>query len=189
MLVAKWVESLRAAGRARTVCTHCNDKLEETEGRLLGENGSAVCAVRSTAHKANLFHTPSLQTTTPRRNERGNLILSSWASTGRYVIDAAPDFKSEGWLQFDTEQDAGYFGVWVNKGKRLIMSYAEGDWSLVECADDAHFDAEIAAMCRFYEPGFVAKTYAPEEGWVTHRQDRREFFINVPSAFGEPAPV
>jgi hypothetical protein len=114
-----------------------------------------------------------------RVNSRGNTVHSASASTGRYVVDFADDYTSEGWEQFDTDQDAHYFGVWVNKGKLMTLTYAEGDWSLVVCPDLAHYRAEIENMIQFYGEGFIAKTYDEKEGWVEHRQDRSRFLPEV----------
>lgn len=34
---------------------------------------------------------------------------------------------SDGWQQYDTDQDAYYFGIWINPVKRETFTYAEGD--------------------------------------------------------------
>ncbi len=118
-------------------------------------------------------------------NKRGNWIYRTYASTDRYTIDFAADFAAEGWEQFDTNQDAHYFGVWVNRSWRLVLTYAEGDWSLVDCLTDAAYFAEIRSVIDFYGEGFIAKTIDfPERpgdpAVVTeHRQDREKFLAGA----------
>ena len=113
----------------------------------------------------------------PETNERGNLLFRSWASTERYAVDFARDFQAERWMQYDTDQDAWYFGVWVNPQKLLTLTYADGDWTLVVCPDAAHYNAEIADANRFYGEGFIAKSIDLEGCMTVHRQDRSQFFI------------
>ena len=113
-----------------------------------------------------------------RENERGNTIHETWVgSCDRYRVDCAPDFTSEGWEQFDTDQDAHYFGVWLNRSKLLTLTYAEGDWTLVVCSDAAHYNAEVADAIRFYGEGFVAKAIDAEGVVTVYRQERSEFLI------------
>jgi hypothetical protein len=95
----------------------------------------------------------------------------------RYAVDFADDFTSEGWEQFDTDQDAHYFGVWVNKTKFLTLTYAEGDWTLVECPDAAHYNAEIEDAITFYGEGFIAKAYDMDGTKTIFRQEREKFLI------------
>jgi hypothetical protein len=122
-------------------------------------------------------------------NERGNTVYSGNAGTDRYIVDFAEDFTAEGWMQFDTRQDAHYFGVWMNPAKLLTLTYCEGDWSLVECPDAAHYNAEVQDACDFYSPGIAAITCSSAESatalliggepgpdTTVHVQDRREFF-------------
>jgi hypothetical protein len=116
----------------------------------------------------------------PETHKRGNKIYRLFFPDERYSIDFAEDFLLEGWAQFDTGQDAHYFGVWVNKTKLQTLTYAEGDWVLVECQDAAHYDAEIADAIRFYDEGFVAKALDDNGQWTIYQQDRKEFFINPP---------
>lgn len=114
-----------------------------------------------------------------RTNDRGNTIYDVHDDSDRYRIDFAEDFKAEGWQQFDTHQDAHYFGVWVNKQRLMTLTDCEGDWSVAVCPDAEHYDAEVANMCRFYAEGFIAKAYGAD-GCTTYVQDRREFFITPP---------
>lgn len=112
-------------------------------------------------------------------NERGNTITRMFLPSERYIIDFADDFTAEGWQQFDTDQDAHYFGVWVNRGKRLTLTYAEGDWSLVDCPTAETYRAEIESCCRFYGEGFIAKAIDVENRTVTtYVQDRAKLFLD-----------
>jgi len=78
-------------------------------------------------------------------NERGNAVTSSHiGSVDRYKFDFEICTPSLGFEQFDTDQDAHYFGVWVNAEERVTVTYAEGDLTLVACASLEGFKAEIA---------------------------------------------
>lgn len=113
-------------------------------------------------------------------NARGNVVYDMFLPDERYTIDFAPDFSSEGWQQFDTDQDAAYFGVWVNRSKRLTLTYAEGDWTLVECPSAESYRAEITGMCESYGEGMICKSYSMD-GSAAHVtkyvQDRAKMFL------------
>ena len=47
-------------------------------------------------------------------NQQGNTVVHRHRYTERYLFDFDDDFRGAGWLQFDTDQDAWYYGVWVN---------------------------------------------------------------------------
>lgn len=113
-------------------------------------------------------------------NERGNEVIRNFMFNGdRYRWDFDPDFKSRGWEQYDTSQDAWYFGIWVNKKLLQILTYAEGDLTLVKCPDVEHFNAEIESLNRFYEEGFIAKIIDADGKMTIYRQDRSKFFIKT----------
>lgn len=101
-------------------------------------------------------------------NERGNVVLNlGFRDTGRYVFDFDICKPEEGWEQYDTCQDASYFGVWVQSSVRWILTYAEGDLSLVQCATQESFQAELKSMADFYgEPPAAIVAVAPD-GSVT----------------------
>ncbi len=110
-----------------------------------------------------------------RTNARGNTIHDWFGPDERYVVDFAPDFASEGWKQFDTDQDAHYFRVWVNPEKLLTLTYAEGDWSLVVCPDADHYNAEIKDACEFYGEGFEFIVIDQDGASTKYVQDRAQF--------------
>ena len=116
-------------------------------------------------------------------NERGNTVLRSRRPNGsRYIYDFELCTPSDGWMQFDTDQDAWYFGVWVNPEKRETLTYAEGDVIRVQCPSVESYNAEIKDMCNFYgtTPEFV--TIDPEKGErVAYYQDRKGFLIKEPA--------
>ena len=94
----------------------------------------------------------------------------------RYIVDCAEDGKN--WDQFDTSQDASYFGTWVNPTELMILSFTEGDWALVICCDMDQYNAEIQSMIECYSPGRIC-TIMGSEGTTIYEQDRNEFFIKV----------
>ena len=50
----------------------------------------------------------------------------------RYVYDFGLCSYKKGWAQFDTAQDARYFGTWANPTRLIIFSYCKGDTTLKE---------------------------------------------------------
>ena len=115
---------------------------------------------------------------TEEKNERGNQVERHFLlNAERYRWDFSEKFNAAGWEQYDTSQDAWYFGVWINKKLLKTQTYAEGDLTIVTCPDVEHFNAEIQSMNEFYEPGFIAKTIDLDGKMTTYIQDRQIFFI------------
>lgn len=109
--------------------------------------------------------------TEPRRYAH-NVLREVFLPSERYVIDFS-GLLQEGWQQYDTHQDATYFGVWVNRETRETLTYCEGDWSLVTCDTPEAFTAELASMAEFYgdpPPAFVT---IDQDGTVTRYVDER----------------
>ena len=83
-------------------------------------------------------------------NEQGNSVERYHHEGNRYDFDFGLCSAANGWSQFDTDQDASYFGVWVHSIKMHIFTYAEGDAILVRCESAASFAAELNHMESFY---------------------------------------
>lgn len=102
-------------------------------------------------------------------NDRGNLVTSAFIEgSNRYFFDERVTRGGAGWQQWDTSQDASYFGVWVHRDLRQIMTFAEGDITVVECPDDGGFRAEIESMESLYGEAPPAATAYGPDGSVTH---------------------
>ena len=109
----------------------------------------------------------------PEVNKRGNTIERSWRSTERYEFDFELCTSRNGWKQFDTQQDAWYFGVWVHPEKREILTYAEGDITRVICPTEESYHAELKSMTEFYGPPPWAFKTISADGQVTEYYDKR----------------
>ena len=83
-------------------------------------------------------------------NARGAMVVRWFLDGDRYRYDAK--LHARGWQQWDTDQDAWYFGVWVNASTREVFAYVEGDCIQVQSPDAASFAAELADMERVYGP-------------------------------------
>jgi len=112
----------------------------------------------------------------PWTNDRGNLVIPGSQSCDRYVFDSKHCTPALGWEQYDTEQDAWYFGVWVHVAERLTFTYCEGDWSLVQCPTEESFRAELANMAKFYGPPPPALVALGADGSVTNIYSERNAF-------------
>jgi len=80
----------------------------------------------------------------------------------RYYFDNNECSYKKGWAQLDTEQDAHYFGMWINPTKLRIMSYMEGDIverqfdnveELIQYLTNMNQDGEYARI----DPGLTLK--------------------------------
>lgn len=116
-------------------------------------------------------------------NERGNTVESDSAfGSDRYKWDFDRKWRAAGWKQYDTDQDASYFGVWVNVGTRQTFTFAEGDTSLVTCPTLESFRAELAHMAEFYGNPPPACTAIGLDGSV------EEFYDTRPGPDAQPQP-
>jgi len=86
----------------------------------------------------------------PRNKDENRTIYGMHFRSTRYIIDAAEDF-AKGWEQLDTWQDAPYFGIWYNDDLRVILTYSEGDWSLVKCNTVESYKVEFEEAVTFYK--------------------------------------
>ncbi len=59
-------------------------------------------------------------------------------------------FNEPGWHSFWTTQDASYFGVWYNPKKKVVVTFCEGDESIVSCPTKEAFSKEMIAVNEFY---------------------------------------
>lgn len=109
------------------------------------------------------------------KTQFGNECYRTFAPSERYIVDFAKDFVKSDWKQFDTSQDAHYFGVWVNPEELKILTYAEGDWNLIVCERIGAYNDEIRFMNEFYSEGFEFKVI-DENGTTEYKQNRNDFF-------------
>ncbi len=83
----------------------------------------------------------------------------------RYPYDWGPCSTGKGFAQFDTAQDASYYGNWLNPFALVLFSFAEGDCDTTECGSVAEFVRETRALVAWHvehsrflgvDPGFDA---------------------------------
>jgi hypothetical protein len=130
-----------------------------------------------------------MKTAPPETNERGNTIYrdedadrflkTPTQREDRYCYDFKYLTPAKGWKQYDTSQDAWYYGVWVNIKERMTFSYCEGDRTLCVCPDDDHLRAELADMAAFHgdpPPAFICFS-EPEPG----KWERTDVYDTRPS--------
>ncbi len=109
----------------------------------------------------------------PDENSRGNLVHRMRAGEDRYRFDFRECTPAAGWKQYDTEQDAWYFGVWVHVEKRMTVTYSEGDLTVVVCPTLETFRAELEDAAEFYGDPPPAFTTIGDDGVVTRYFDER----------------
>ncbi|MGL5288360.1 MAG: hypothetical protein ACRC9N_02510 [Aeromonas sp.] len=85
--------------------------------------------------------------------------------TDRYYYDQT--LLTQDWQQYDTEEDAWYFGIWINPKKRETFTYLEGDTHHVIAPNIEAFQAELARLYQHYPqaPAFIS--IDPQAGVMT----------------------
>jgi hypothetical protein len=112
-------------------------------------------------------------------NNQGNQMHSVFWRSERYAIDFAKDYAESGFQQFDTDHDAHYFGVWVNPKTYQVLTYLEGDWTLVVCNGPERYNREIQGCINFYDEGYIAKNIDENGDTTFYRQDRSKFLLDT----------
>ena len=76
-----------------------------------------------------------------------NLIHRGFIMNGdRYIFDFEYCSKKTGFQQYDTTQDAWYFGTWVNIKELSTVTYAEGDVTVKLLKDAQAMKEELERM-------------------------------------------
>ncbi|MGL6370225.1 hypothetical protein ACSZNB_11485 [Aeromonas hydrophila] len=145
---------------APKIMTHL--ALRATQPFPLGNNRSRAKALKllyrvKKASKAGRI--PFELTVTGCRINRGS------HQTDRYYYDRT--LLAQGWQQYNTEEDAWYFGVWINTEKHETFTYAEGDTNHVIAPNVGAFRSELARLYQYHPqaPAFIS--IDPESGVVT----------------------
>ncbi len=88
-------------------------------------------------------------------NDRGNLVRErTFFYRERTYYDHA--LLPKGWHTLGADQDAWYFGIWVNASIREVITFAEGDEFHVTCPTNESFRLELLDMATFYRGPFIA---------------------------------
>jgi len=107
-------------------------------------------------------------------NKRGNAIERDFfCMRDRYHYDFGQMTAKNGWKQYDTDQDASYFGVWVNIEKRQTFTFCEGDTTLVTCSTNEALQAELDDMADCYGELPHCAIGIGQDGSVTKYYDQR----------------
>jgi hypothetical protein len=102
------------------------------------------------------------------RDEEADVRMGMARGAERYHYDFDDAFRAAGWRQYDTTQDAWYFGVWVLVALRKVFTYCEGDRVLVECPSIDSFKMELQYMQTFYgEPPPAFRVLDARSGQIT----------------------
>ena len=92
----------------------------------------------------------------------------------RYRFDFGYCAPFKGWKQYDTTQDAWYFGCWVNIKELSVVTYAEGDVTVKLLDNEESMKKELDRMQECYgdpPPALVALDL--ENKTVTNVYDTR----------------
>lgn len=76
---------------------------------------------------------------------------TEFSPADRYLYDFGLCKTANGWAQFDTAQDASYFGNWLNPFRLMWFSYCEGDCTLIECESPAEFAEYVRETFALYQ--------------------------------------
>ena len=84
-----------------------------------------------------------------RKSTCNNRLEEWFCSSERYPMDFNFCGMKSDWYQFDTAQDAPYYGSWCNPRLLMLLSYTEGDIYLIHCETPDQYRAEIEALEKF----------------------------------------
>ena len=108
------------------------------------------------------------------QNDDTKAIMRDFIEQGdRYMFDFNR-CKGPDWQQYDTDQDAWYFGVWVNLKERKVVTYCEGDVDITFLLSDAAMKQQLQDMEKFYgNPQPAWTVYDIENNTKTEIYDKR----------------
>lgn len=80
-------------------------------------------------------------------------------TANRYTVALDHCRADDGWMQYDTNQDSVWFGIWVHHERREIVTFEEGDVVQQFFDDEVEYRAELEKMADFYETRSVVNAH------------------------------
>ena len=75
----------------------------------------------------------------------------TFCNSDRYIFDYDICSFKKGFAQIDTTEDASYFGNWVNFKTRELITYCEGDLTVIKCDDEKEFKEQLLKVVSWYK--------------------------------------
>ena len=75
----------------------------------------------------------------------------TFCNTDRYRFDYDICSYKKGFAQIDTNEDASYFGNWVNFKNLELVTYCEGDLTVVKCENIEEFKNQLLKVVSWYK--------------------------------------
>ena len=82
-------------------------------------------------------------------NSDGIKIERSFLDADRYVFDFKYCSYRKGWAQVDTQQDAWYYGQWLNPSTLEYVMYCEGDVTRAKADNPEAFAAYVRQAAEY----------------------------------------
>lgn len=109
-----------------------------------------------------------LSDTRTHTDEKGISIYENRMGDNRYAYDQILCNPKHGWIQFDTSEDAAWFGIWTHAVEHFVVVYAEKDVSIIHIPEKQDWIDRLKKMRQEYGPAPHAATVInPDNGGIT----------------------
>ena len=108
----------------------------------------------------------------------GCTIRRAFRVGSRHVVDRAPDFEAEGWQQFDTSEDADHFGIWLNPRHRVVLTFADGYWTLESCPSAEHYREAVGRLCKYFDAGRSPRMLGADGILTDAEQEQSDLYVD-----------
>ena len=75
----------------------------------------------------------------------------TFCNSNRYIFDNDICNFKKGFAQIDTTDDASYFGNWVNFKSLELISYCEGDLTIIKCENIEEFKKQLSKVVNWHK--------------------------------------
>ena len=75
----------------------------------------------------------------------------TFCNSDRYIFDWNYCNFKKGFAQIDTTEDASYFGNWINFKSLELITYCEGDLTVIKCENIEEFKNQLLKVVSWYK--------------------------------------
>ena len=75
----------------------------------------------------------------------------TFCNSDRYTFDYDICSHKKGFAQIDTTEDASYFGNWINFKSLELITYCEGDLTVIKCENIEEFKKQLLKVVTWHK--------------------------------------